>query len=166
MGKTNLIRASKVLLHFYLLVKENHCTIIKRKGFGLCSPKRSVVLWLNRIGNHYYKAIITVAAENLPSKLDLHSTAPTQLKGAICSSTHSLMCFFSSFKNVERLKECFIIIILLLVVEILCQEKLWKMCWELVFLTRYSFTEDSILESQFVISQHFSFHFPDHFMFK
>lgn len=74
--------------------------------------------------------------------------------------------FFFSFKNVERLKESFIIIILLLVVEILCQEKLWKMFWELVFHIRYSFTEDNILESQLVISQHFSFNFPDHFMFK
>lgn len=74
--------------------------------------------------------------------------------------------FFFSFKNVERLKESFIIIILLLVVEILCQEKLWKMHWELVFLIRYSFTEDNILENQLVISQRFSFNFPDHFMFK
>lgn len=75
-----------------------------------------VVLRLNRIGNHYYKAPITVAAELLLSKLDLHCTALTQLKGAICSSTHSLMFFI---KIVERLKECFITIILPLVVEIL-----------------------------------------------
>lgn len=82
----------------------------------LCSPKGSVALQLNRIGNHYYKAPITVAAELLLSKLDLHRTALTQLKGVICSSTHSLMFFI---KIVERLKECFITIILLLVMEIL-----------------------------------------------
>lgn len=70
------------------------------------------------------------------------------------------------FKNVERLKLCFITIILLLVVEMLCQEKLWKLCWEIVFPIRYSFTEDNIFESLLVISQHFSFHFLDHFMFK
>lgn len=106
MGKTNLI---KVLLHFYLLVKENDCTIIKRKNFGLC-PKGSVILWLNGIGNHYYKAVITVTvitAENLPSKLDLHCTAPTQLRGVICSSTYSLMWGFLPLKNVKRLKKMF-----------------------------------------------------------
>lgn len=137
---------------------------VKRKVFGLCSPKGSGVLWLNRIGNHYYKAPITVAAEILLSKLDPHCTALTQLKGAICSSIHSLM--FKKKNNIERLKECFITIIVLLVVEILYQEVLCKMCWELVFHMRYSFTEDTTLESQIVILQHFLFHFLDHFVFK
>lgn len=74
-------------------------------------------------------------------------------------------CFFLRKIIVERLKECLITIILLLVVEILYQEVLWKMCWELVFHMRDSFTEDTTLESQLVISQHFSFHFLGHFFF-
>lgn len=73
---------------------------------------------------------------------------------------------FKKKNNIERLKECFITIIVLLVVEILYQEVLCKMCWELVFHMRYSFTEDTTLESQIVILQHFLFHFLDHFVFK
>lgn len=56
-------------------------------------------------------------------------------------------------------------IILLLAVEIIYQEMLWKIRWELVFHMRYSVTEDATLESQLDIS-YFSFNFLDYFMFK
>lgn len=103
-GKTNSIKEHpKFCFIFIYWQMKTTALSLKRKVFGLCFPKGWVVLWLDEIGNHCCKVPITVAAEILLSKLDLHCAAPTQLKGAIYSSTYSLMLKKKKCWEIERM---------------------------------------------------------------